>query len=85
VSSALLSDPLLVSQPPAVTEHWAELVVLWVIVRVTGFAAVADVAAAVACSVVLTVAPVLLDALPEHPVAPCSHCTPAFARGPPAE
>jgi hypothetical protein len=59
-----------------------------VIVGVAGFAAVAAVAgfAAGACPVVLVVvAPVLLEAVPEHPVAPRSHCTPAFARGRPAE
>jgi hypothetical protein len=87
----LLSEPLLVSHPPAVTEHVAELVVLWVIVRVAGFTAVAAVAlagfAAAACSVVevVVVAPVVLDAVPEHPVAPRSHCASASARGRPAE
>ncbi|WP_433556596.1 hypothetical protein ACQPWY_31175 [Pseudonocardia xinjiangensis] len=88
----LLPEPLLVSQPPAVTEHVAELVVLWVIVRVAAVAAVAVVAAvagfaAAACSAVVevVVAPVLLDAVPEHPVAPRSHCTSAFDCGRPVE
>jgi hypothetical protein len=80
-SSVLLSAPLLVAQPPAVTEHWAEPVVLWVIVRPAGFAAVADLAAVTCLVVLLVVKPVLLDDVPEHPVAPCSHCTPASARG----